>query len=113
MVYVPLLPKIFCLCFPVQISHVPLFRLRSMVHVIFCVFQVPLFSLSDCAFVFWIGFLADKFESYEPAFYFAGAALLVCSLLPFLLFCTKANRPLDSEQEMIPVTDAEEIQHMS
>ena len=84
-----------------------------MVHVIFCVFYVPLFSLSDCAFVFWIGFLADKFESYEPAFYFAGAALLVCSLLPFLLFCTKANRPLDSEQEMIPVTDAEEIQHMS
>lgn len=78
------------------------------------------FGLATCLTSFaqlssppFAGFLADKFESYEPAFYFAGAALLVCSLLPFLLFCTKANRPLDSEQEMIPVTDAEEIQHMS
>lgn len=45
------------------------------------------------------GFLADKLETYAPAFYFAAAALLVCSLLPFLLLCIKVHKPLESEDE--------------
>ena len=51
------------------------------------------------ALCFVTGFLADKLETYAPAFYFAAAALLVCSLLPFLLLCIKVHKPLESEDE--------------
>lgn len=37
-----------------------------------------------------LGLAADKLDSYEPAFYMAGGALLVASLVPCALRCVKS-----------------------
>jgi len=60
------------------------------------------------------GFLADELESYAPAFFFAGSALVITTLLPFVLLCTQEpDSTIASEQEMIPVDNAGEMQYVS
>ena len=48
------------------------------------------------------------------AFFFAGSALVITTLLPFVLLCTQGpNKTVASEQELIPVDNAGEIQYVS
>ena len=43
-------------------------------------------------FFFFLGLLADSYQSYNPAFYMAGAVVLVGACLPFMLLCPKNER---------------------
>ncbi|KAL9954120.1 hypothetical protein ACROYT_G041618 [Oculina patagonica] len=78
------------------------------------------FGLANCLSSFAIasappfaGFLADQLEFYASAFYLAGSVLLLCAVLPFLLYCIKRNKSDEGDEEMIAVEEDEQIQHVS